>query len=82
MTTAMMQAPIIYQRILNHPEFVFPIYFKAKLGMKKEDLAVDLVEQLVRQENDQFVLDERQDTVYYDHIFANNWSKIEAMTNK
>ena len=26
------------------------------------------------------VLDPRQDTMYFDHVFTNGWSKIEALT--
>jgi len=32
MVVPVMQMPLVYQRILNHPEFVFPLYFKAKQG--------------------------------------------------
>lgn len=30
LTQPLNQTPLIYQRILNHPEFVFPKYFKRK----------------------------------------------------
>ena len=47
MVAPVMQMPLIYQRILNHPEFVFPIYFYAKMGHKKETMAEKLVNKLV-----------------------------------
>ena len=42
-----MQDPMIYQRILNHPEFVFPTYFKAKPGARTE--ASKLMQNLIAQ---------------------------------
>ena len=80
-----MQTPLIYQRVLNHPEFVFPIYFKAKPNLKRQDLAEKLKQSLEKSEQKKkrtSNLDPRQDTVYFDQDFTNGWSKIEAMTAK
>ena len=90
MVAPVMQTPLIYQRILNHPEFVFPVYFYAKIGHTKETMADKIVSKLVAkmEESDENIaakrslLDPRQDTVYYNQIFANNWTKIEALTQK
>ena len=37
-----LQDPLIYNRFLNHPEFVFPIYFKSrKAGISESSISMD-----------------------------------------
>lgn len=44
MVTPIQQDPLIYNRFLNHPEFVFPLYFKSKnKGRSEANMTMDML---------------------------------------
>ena len=68
---------------------MFPIYFRAKQGWSKTSVAEKMIASVMESNKDNLkgwfnvkkpVLDPRQDTMYFDHVFTNGWSKIEALT--
>lgn len=90
LTQPLNQVPLIYHRILNHPEFVFPKYFRRKgeFIFTQSMAKTKLLEMLGKKAGEKHIdarkskLDPRQDSALFSQIYDNGWSKIEMLTNK